>query len=345
VTVLAEHDVPFAPPSPVPTPAFHRPVLLDEVLALLRPRDGGSYYDGTLGGGGHAEAILAASAPGGVLYATDLDAEALEAARGRLGAAGDRLRVAHAGFDELDAVEAWRGVRFDGALLDLGVSSHQIDTPGRGFSFDADAPLDMRMGGAGPCAADLLNDLSAPELARIFRRYGEEPFAGPIARAVVRARARGRVETSGQLREILREAAPRSFSPVKVYARAFQALRIAVNDELGRLERGLGVVFDRLRPGGRFAVLSYQSLEDRLVKDAFRRLAQPCVCPPGLPVCGCGRVPRARLLTPRAVTASAGEVAANPRARSARLRAVERLPEPPGQDPDPTPQPQEDRTR
>jgi 16S rRNA (cytosine1402-N4)-methyltransferase len=329
----------------VTTSAFHRPVLLNEMLALLEPRDGGVYLDGTLGGGGHAGAILAASTPTGVLYAVDLDAEALEAARRRLAAAGDRLRTAHAGFDELDSVEEWRDVRFDGAVLDLGVSSHQIDTPRRGFAFDAEAPLDMRMGGAGRSAADLLNDLPVPELARILRRYGEEPFAGAIARAVARSRERGRIETSGQLRAILVDAVPRSFSPVKVYARAFQALRIAVNDELGRLERGLGTVFERLRPGGRLAVVSYHSLEDRIVKEAFRRLAHPCVCPPDLPVCGCGRVARARLLTPRSVTAGATEVAANPRARSARLRAVERLPDPSGRGPDQSPQPQEGPTR
>jgi 16S rRNA (cytosine1402-N4)-methyltransferase len=330
----------------VQTSSYHRPVLLDETLALLAPRDGGEYFDGTLGGGGHAEAILAAAAPTGVLHATDLDAEALASAEQRLRGAGDRLRVARAGFDELDTIEAWRGVLFDGAVLDLGVSSHQLETARRGFAFDLDAPLDMRMGSDGPTAADLLNDRPVPELARILRRYGEEPFAGPIARAVGEARARRRIETSARFKEILRDAVPRSFSPVKVYARAFQALRIAVNDELGRLERGLGAVFERLRPGGRLVVLSYHSLEDRIVKEAFRGLANPCVCPPGLPVCGCGRVPRARLLTPRAVTASPKEVGSNPRARSARLRAVERLPAPSlEQVPDPTPAPQEDRTR
>ncbi len=305
--------------------AFHRPVLLAEVTALLEPRDGGVYFDGTLGGGGHAAAILGASGPTGRLYGTDRDPEALEAAAQRLAEYGERFHAELAGFEELDRLEALQGVRFDGAVLDLGVSSHQIDSPGRGFAFDTDSPLDMRMGPGGPTAADFLNELSAPELAEIFRRYGEEPFAGPVARAVVSARRRGRLASSSQLREILRSAVPAHFKPAKVYARAFQALRIAVNRELERLEVGLAVVFGRLRPGGRLAVLSYHSLEDRIVKGYFRTLEQACICPPGMPVCGCGRIPVARLVTRRPVTPGAAEIAENPCARSARLRVGARL--------------------
>ncbi|MBA2565848.1 MAG: 16S rRNA (cytosine(1402)-N(4))-methyltransferase RsmH, partial [Gemmatimonadetes bacterium] len=241
-------------------PYHHRPVLLREVVELLAPRPGGTYFDGTLGGGGHAAALLEAAAPDGVLYATDRDPAAVEFATSRLAAYGDRLRVEIAGFDELDGIAGWEGVEFDGALLDLGVSSHQIDTPERGFSFDADAPLDMRMGPCGATAAELLNELSVAELADIFRRYGEEPFAGPVARAVEAARRERALATSGDLKTVLRSAVPAHFTPVKVYARAFQALRIAVNDELGRLERGLWRVFSRLRTGGRVAVLAYHSL-------------------------------------------------------------------------------------
>ena len=301
---------------------FHRPVLVEEVTALLEPRPGGCYFDGTLGGGGHAAEILRASEPAGRLYATDRDPEAIEAARLRLAEFGDRFHCHLAGFDELDRVEDLRGVFFDGALLDLGVSSRQLDAPERGFAFNVEAPLDMRMGGEGRTAAELLNELPVAELAEIFRRYGEEPFAGPIARAVVAARSRRPLATSGQLKEILRSAVPAHFNPVKVYARAFQALRIAVNDEIGRLESGLGVVFARLREGGRLAVLSYHSLEDRAVKRYFRSLEKPCVCPPELPVCGCGRVPAARLLTRRPVTPGDAERLDNPRARSARLRVI-----------------------
>ena len=303
---------------------YHRPVLLAEVLRLLEAREGGVYFDGTVGGGGHAEGILRESSPTGVLYATDRDPDAVAAASSRLALYGDRFRCELAGFDELDQIEALGGLRFDGALLDLGVSSHQLDAPERGFAFDADVALDMRMGSSGPTAAWLLNELPVEELAQIFRRFGEEPFAGPIARAVAAARSRRPLETAADLKAVLRGAVPAHFSAVKVYARAFQALRIAVNDELARLEVGLRVVFGRLRSGGRLAVLSYHSLEDRLVKRFFRELAEPCVCPPGLPVCGCGRVAVARLVTKRPVTAGQDEIAENPRARSARLRVISR---------------------
>jgi 16S rRNA (cytosine1402-N4)-methyltransferase len=304
---------------------FHRPALVAEVTALLEPRDGGVYFDGTLGGGGHAAAILRVSGPTGRLYGTDRDPEAIAEATRRLAGYEERFQAERGGFEELDRLEMFEGPRFDGAVLDLGVSSHQIDTPERGFTFDADAPLDMRMGPGGPTAADLLNTLSVAELAEIFRRYGEEPFAGPIARAVAVARRRAPVATSAELREILRAAVPARFRPAKVYARAFQALRIAVNQELTRLESGLPVVFGRLRPGGRLAVLAYHSLEDRIVKGYFRALEQACICPPGLPVCGCGRIPVARLVTRRPVTPGVAEIAQNPRARSARLRVVARL--------------------
>jgi len=304
---------------------FHRPVLVEEVTALLEPRAGGCYFDGTLGGGGHAAEILRASEPAGRLYATDRDPEAIETARLRLAEFGDRLHCHLAGFDELDRVEDLRGVFFDGALLDLGVSSRQLDAPERGFAFNVEAPLDMRMGGEGRTAAELLNELPVAELAEIFRRYGEEPFAGPIARAVVAARSRRPLATSGQLKEILRSAVPAHFNPVKVYARAFQALRIAVNDELGALAAWLEALPSVLAPGGRAAAISFHSLEDRMVKEKFRALTQACTCPPDLPVCACGATAAFARVTRKPVVASTAEVAANPRARSAKLRAVEKL--------------------
>jgi 16S rRNA (cytosine1402-N4)-methyltransferase len=307
---------------------YHRPVLLNAVVELLAVHDGGSYFDGTLGGGGHAEAILSASAPSGRLYGIDRDPEALAAARSRLARFGRRFVSELGAFDEIARIASLNGVSFDGALLDLGLSSHQIDAPERGFAYDAppETPLDMRMSREGPTAADLLNELTVDELAGIFRRYGEDPFAGPVARAVAAGRLVRPVTTVGQMKAILRSAVPAHFTPVKVYARAFQALRVAVNDELNRLERGLDAVFARLLPGGRLAVLSYHSLEDRLVKDFFRQLVDPCICPPGLPVCACGRAPAGKLETRGALKASGAEIAENPRARSVRLRVVSKEP-------------------
>lgn len=301
--------------------AYHVPVMLREVLEYLRPERGGQFFDGTLGGGGHAEAVLAAS-PDARVIAVDQDREALEVAGNRLKRFGDRVRLVHANY--ADAAEAV-AEPLAGALLDLGVSSHQIDDPARGFSFRPGTPLDMRMGagrgsGQDQTAADLLNALSESELADVFYYYGEERRSRRLAAEVVKARRVSPFRVSDDLLAVLARAlGPRLEAQDK--ARIFQALRIAVNDELAGLERALPILRDRLEPAGVLVVLSYHSLEDRRVKDAFREWSRACVCPPELPVCRCRGVALGELLTRRAVQASAEEVALNARARSVRLRA------------------------
>jgi 16S rRNA (cytosine1402-N4)-methyltransferase len=292
--------------------------MVAEVLKYLQPERGGLYFDGTLGGGGHTEAILSASSSA-VVVGVDQDAEAIEVAGSRLARFGDRVRRVHANF--ADAAERQEG-GLAGALLDLGVSSHQIDAESRGFSFRAGTPLDMRMhsGSGQETAADLLNRLESEELANVFYRYGEEHRSRRLAAAVIRRRAERPFRTSDDLNEVLE----RFYGPrltVQDRARIYQALRIAVNDELGVLERALEALRERLAPEGVFVVLSYHSLEDRLVKDAFREWSRTCVCPPRLPMCMCRGHALGELLTRKPVVASSAEVAANPRSRSARLRA------------------------
>lgn len=304
---------------------YHTPVLVSEVLALLAPSSGGCYLDCTAGGGGHTLALLEASTPSGRVWAVDRDPEAIEAVRSRLDGFTGRLTPACVNFE--GAAGAFSGVRFDGILLDLGVSSHQIDEPARGFSCDKNGPLDMRMsGGAGGerNAAALINGASEAELDRLFYEYGETRFHHRIAKAIVRARQNTAVESTSALAAIIRSSVPVT-EERKSLVQVFQALRIAVNDELGALERGLQNLFEALADRGRLAVISYHSLEDRLVKHFFRGLERPCICPDDLPVCACGRKPRARVLTPRPVSPSQPELNANPRSRSARLRAAERL--------------------
>jgi 16S rRNA (cytosine1402-N4)-methyltransferase len=283
----------------------------------------------TVGGGGHAALLLAASAPGGRLLGLDRDPEALAAAGAALAPFGDRAVLARSAFDGVAGVAAAHGFApADGIVMDLGVSSRQVDAPGRGFSFLREGPLDMRMDPDGPVtAADLVNTLPEDELARIFKEYGEERHARRVARAVVRARALAPLATTAELARVVEGAVPRTRGPRRIHpaTRVFQALRIAVNDELGQLDRGLEAAFALLAPGGRMAVIAFHSLEDRMVKRRFADWQTGCVCPKEFPECRCGRVPRARLLTRRAVQADADEVAANPRSRSARLRAVERL--------------------
>jgi 16S rRNA (cytosine1402-N4)-methyltransferase len=296
---------------------YHEPVMVAEVLSYLRPERGGTYFDGTLGGGGHTAAILSVGAAADVI-GIDQDAEALEVAGRRLGGYGERLQRVHANF--ADAAESL-SVPLAGALLDLGVSSHQIDEASRGFSFRPGTPLDMRMsGGTGATAADLLNELDEADLADVFYRYGEERKSRRLAAAVVRRRAERRFRTSDDLNEIL----DRFYGPritVQDRARIYQALRIAVNDELDVLARALDALRDRLADEGVLVVLSYHSLEDRLVKDAFREWSRSCVCPPELPVCRCRGRALGETLTRKPVTAGAAEVEANVRSRSARLRA------------------------
>ncbi|HSJ24378.1 MAG TPA: 16S rRNA (cytosine(1402)-N(4))-methyltransferase RsmH [Longimicrobiales bacterium] len=297
---------------------YHEAVMVAEVLQYLRPDRGGVYFDGTLGAGGHSEAILRAGTTSTVM-GVDQDTEALAVAGRRLAGWGDRLELVQANF--ADAAESLREP-LAGALLDLGVSSHQIDETRRGFSFRAGTPLDMRMAAttSAATAADLLNELGEAELADIFYRYGEERGSRRLARAVVRRRGATPFQTSDDLNAVLESFyGPRI--TVQDRARIYQALRIAVNDELGVLERALVALREALAAGGVFVVLSYHSLEDRLVKDAFREWSRSCVCPPELPVCRCRGIALGETLTRKPVMAGASEVAANPRARSARLRA------------------------
>lgn len=315
---------------------YHRPVLLEESLSFLALRPGSRVVDGTVGGGGHAEAILQAIAPSGRLIGLDVDAEALAASAARLARFGDRVHLERASFRELGRVLEGLGMpRVDGVLLDLGVSSRQLDAPDRGFRFAEESAdvtaLDMRMDTRSPrTAAQLLAEASQAELEHWFRAYGELPGARRLAEAIVAARREAPLRTVRDLLRVIERArvgGGRRHHPATL---VFQALRIAVNDELEALREGLDAAIGALAPGGRLVVIAYHSLEDRIVKQRLRAEAQGCICPPRQPVCTCGHVPRLRLLTRRAVQASEAERRANPRARSARLRAAERLPDAPG---------------
>lgn len=301
---------------------YHAPVMVREVMDVLRPERGGLFLDGTLGGGGHAEALLERG-PEARLIGTDRDPDALREAGERLARFGDRFRPVRANF--ADAVQS-AGIAdgsLDGVLLDLGISSHQIDVDERGFTFRPGAPLDMRMAQATagePSAADLLNELDEAELANVFYRYGEEKRSRKLARIVAEMRAKEPFATSDQLLDAVgRALGPRTEAADK--ARIFQALRIAVNGEIQALETALESFRRALAPGGVFAVLAYHSLEDRLVKNAFRDWSLACVCPPGLPVCRCRGAPLGETITRKPMSATEQETQANPRARSARLRA------------------------
>ena len=315
------------------TATGHRPVLLDETISALAPRAGGRYLDGTFGGGGHTRAILAASAPDGAVLALDADPEAVRRAR-KMAAEpgiGARLVVVHSNFERLAEVATEQGLApLDGVLLDLGLSSFQLDQAARGFAFRFDGPLDMRFDPTqGRCAADLVNELPERELANLLFRYGEEPRSRRIATAIVRERGRGRIETTARLAAIVSDAVGgRRGADTHPATRTFQALRIATNAELDVLERALAGGISVLAPGGRLVVIAFHSLEDRIVKRFIQQESAACVCPPGLPVCACRQVPRLRKVTGRATKPSPIEIANNPRARSAVLRAAERLPEP-----------------
>jgi 16S rRNA (cytosine1402-N4)-methyltransferase len=294
--------------------------MVREVLQYLRPERGGLYLDGTLGGGGHAEAILEAS-PGAGVLGVDRDPDAREEAARRLGPFAERFRAMDGSFST--AVERARLAdgTLAGALLDLGISSHQIDEEHRGFTFRSGAPLDARMDpdGSGPGAADLLNTATEDDLATIFYRFGEERRSRRLARIIVEMRAVAPLERSDDLVAAIERAIPRA--TMQDRARIFQALRIAINQEIDALEIALPRLRDALAPGGVLVVLSYHSLEDRVVKDAFREWSRECVCPPGLPICACRGKSLGVLLTRKPVMATPAEVEANPRARSARLRA------------------------
>jgi 16S rRNA (cytosine1402-N4)-methyltransferase len=306
----------------------HASVLAREVVELLRPAPGRLVLDGTLGGGGHAELLLA---EGASVIGIDKDPRALAAASARLARYGEAFRAVRADFRDAKNVLAALGIAgVDGALVDLGVSSPQLDDAERGFSFREAGPLDMRMSSEGETVAELLARADERELARILSEYGEEPFARPIARAIKRAvdaLAPGEALDTARLAEVVAGAIPRKAWPKRIHpaTRTFQALRIAVNDELGALAAWLDSLPSMVRLGGRAAAISFHSLEDRMVKERFRSLTHACTCPPDLPVCACGAQASFAQVTRRAVQASDDEVAQNPRARSARLRAVERI--------------------
>ncbi len=307
----------------------HLPVMPAEVLRYLAPHPGSIYVDGTVGGAGHAAMLLEASAPDGLLIGFDQDPAALDTAAARRARFGKRVRLIRGNFAGMVSHLAALGITaIDGFLLDLGVSSHQLDTEERGFSFRADAPLDMRMDpDLADSAADLVNGLPEDELARIIREYGEERWAKRIAAFIVKARAEAPITTTLQLVDVIKGAIPRAKWEERIHpaTRTFQALRIAVNDELGSLEQGLSAGLGLLKKGGRAVVISFHSLEDRIVKEGFRALARGCTCPKELPRCVCGKAPQLKILTGRPVMAGETEVAANPRARSAKLRAAEKI--------------------
>jgi 16S rRNA (cytosine1402-N4)-methyltransferase len=305
--------------------ADHVPVLADEVRELLAVKPGETVVDATFGAGGHAE-LLAADLEGkGRLIAIDRDASVRPYFERFQRRANVQSRFLRGDFAVVLGQLADNDVRADAILLDLGVSSMQIDRPERGFSYAADAPLDMRMdASAARSAQDVVNELSERELADVFRRYGEERFSRQIARAIVRRRAERPFERTADLVEVVRGAipAPRRFGDGHPAKRVFQALRIVVNEELESLERSLPLALRLLRPGGRVAVISFHSLEDRIVKRFFAAQARGCTCPPDLPVCVCGKEPTLRLVTRKAVRPSPAETAGNPRAASARLRVA-----------------------
>lgn len=302
----------------------HVPVLVGQAVSWLVWRADGFYVDATLGEGGHAELVCKRLTGGGKLLGIDRDPAAHRVARDRLAPYRARLLQREALFGNLGAVLAELGVEVvSGVLFDLGASSAQLDTPERGFSFQASGPLDMRMGSDARLTADaIVNTWPEDELAGLFRAFGEEPYARPIARAIARARSHGPIRTTGELAQVIgRHGRQR---PEKTLARVFQALRIAVNRELEELKHGLAAALAHLEPGGRLVVIAYHSLEDRIVKDWMRGEATDCICPPEVPVCRCGH--RATLWLPRrrVIRPSAEEIARNPRARSARMRVAER---------------------
>jgi len=304
---------------------LHVPVLYDEVLSGLQVGPGGTWVDGTVGPGGHARGILERSGPDGHLLGIDRDSAALDHAAAELAPFGDRVVLRKGDFRDLAALASGAGFeRVNGVLLDLGVSSLQLDRPERGFSFQAEGPLDMRMAGEGsPTAADIVNEWPVDRLADLFYRYGEERLSRRVARAIVAARP---LRTTQELARVVAAAVGGRAGGIHPATRTFQALRIAVNDELQALEEALPQAVALLRPGGRLAVISFHSLEDRIVKQYMVRESRDCICPPRLPACVCGHRATVALVTHKPVRPAEDEVARNPRSRSARLRIAARLP-------------------
>ncbi len=315
-------------PSVLPTETDHVPVLADEVLATLAPRPGETIVDCTFGAGGHAGLLAAQLRGDGKLIAIDRDPSVTPYFERLRRSTAAKARLLHGEFSQVLEQLASNGVKADVILLDLGVSSMQLDRPERGFSYAADAPLDMRMDpSAGITASDVVNERDEQDLANIFHRYGEERYSRQIARAIVKRRSKQRFARTGDLVETIKQAmpAPARFGEGHPAKRVFQALRIEVNDELGSLERALPPAVEMLRPGGRLAVISFHSLEDRIVKRFLRAQEHGCTCPPDFPICACGAQPVLRATPRRAIRPSAAEVARNPRSQSARLRVAVKL--------------------
>ncbi len=311
------------------TPTQHIPVLPEQVVAALAVRPGGRYIDGTLGGGGHTALLLARGAPDARVLGIDADPQALARVAERLApeVASGRLMLRHGNFSALRRLAAEADfLPVDGVMLDLGLSSDQLADAARGFAFATDGPLDMRFDAtSGPSAAELVNELDEREMADLIWRYGEERRSRAIARRIVQARQRAPITSTSVLARLVAEAVPGRPGGIHPATRTFQALRIVVNDELGSLEAALPQAVEALAPGGRLAVISFHSLEDRLVKTFIRREARDCICPPELPECVCGHVARLLDLTRHPIEAQPDEVTANARARSARLRIAERV--------------------
>ncbi len=304
----------------------HTPVLFTQTIDSLGIKPDGVYVDGTAGGGGHSFGIASRLEAGkGRLIALDRDPEAVKAAGERL--AGLPAEVIRAEFSDMRSVLAEKGIdRVDGVLLDIGVSSHQLDAAERGFSFHADAPLDMRMSGEGMSARDVVNGYAYERLRDILFEYGEEKFAPAVAKGIIKARETAPIETTGELAEIIKNSVPQKIRREKNPCRkTFQAIRIEVNDELGQLDRALGEAFSLLKVGGRFSVITFHSLEDRMVKKRFAEFCTGCTCPPDFPQCVCGKKPMGRLVFRKPVTAEKDELEQNPRSRSAKLRTIEKL--------------------
>lgn len=305
----------------------HVPVLFQETIESLNIKPNGIYIDGTAGGGGHSEAIAKRLGSEGTLLAIDQDPDAILAVKKRLGDYPNVL-VLQGNFSQMVTLAEECGFQgVDGILMDIGVSSHQLDTAERGFSYHQDAPLDMRMSQKGTSAADLVNTLSWQELARLLSQYGEEKSAVRIAKGIVAAREECPITTTLQLAEVVRQSVPAAVrrEPGHPARKTFQALRIQVNGELDRLSEGLDAAFSLLNKGGRLAVITFHSLEDRIVKKRMARWCQGCVCPPDFPVCVCGKTPQAELLYKRGLSPSEEELKENPRSRSSRLRVCIKL--------------------
>ncbi|MBQ8549922.1 MAG: 16S rRNA (cytosine(1402)-N(4))-methyltransferase RsmH [Clostridia bacterium] len=304
----------------------HISVMLNEAVSALNIKPDGIYVDGTAGGAGHSREI-AKRLSTGCLLALDRDPDAIAVATERL--SGLPAKVLRHNFSEIEEVLAEEGIeKFDGLLLDLGVSSHQLDTAERGFSFHNDAPLDMRMSQEGISAADIVNEMSEEELSKIFFDYGEEKFARKIASSIVRERQNGRIETTLQLADIISNSVPAAYKRNGHPARkCFQAIRIAVNGELDCIETTINSAFERLNVGGRIAIITFHSLEDRIVKRCFSELCKGCVCPPDIPICVCGRTPKGQLVSRKPIQPSDEELKINQRSRSAKLRVIEKIKE------------------